>query len=278
MRIDSHQHFWHYSPDTHGWITDDMAVLKRNFLPPDLKEQFARHGIDGCVAVQASQSAQETEFLLDLATRYDFIRGVVGWVDLQSERLEERLTHYAQYDKLVGMRHAVQSEPDEHFLLRPEFLRGVNLLQEHDLTYDILIYERQLLATLQFVAQLPQARLVLDHIAKPKIAQQELSPWRENIRSLAEYPNVYCKLSGMVTEADWQQWQPDDINPYLDVVVEAFGPDRLMFGSDWPVCLLAASYLKVVELMDRYFASFSSDERAKIYGQNAIDFYQLPST
>ena len=277
MNIDSHQHFWHYSPDTHNWIEDDMAGLKRDFLPPDLKVQLNQNGIDGCVAVQASQSDQETKFLLDLADRYDFIRGVVGWVDLQSERLEEQLTYYAQSPKLVGMRHVVQGESDEHFLLRPEFLRGVKLLPQHNLTYDILIYERQLRVTLQFMEQLPDVRFVLNHIAKPRIAQHELSPWRENIQSLATHPNVHCKLSGMVTEADWQRWQPKDITPYLDVVIEAFGPDRLMFGSDWPVCLLAAPYREVVELVHQYLADFSSDEKAKIYGQNATDFYQLSS-
>ena len=277
MRIDSHQHFWHYSPSTHPWIGDEMAVLKRDFLPLDLKEQLDQIGIDGCVAVQASQSEQETVFLLDLAAQHDFIRGVVGWVDLQSEQLEDRLAHYTQWPKLVGVRHLVQDEPDEHFLLRPEFLRGLQLLQQYNLTYDLLIYERQLGAALQFVAQLPHARLVLDHIAKPKIAQHELSPWRESIQSLAEYPQVYCKLSGMVTEADWQAWQPEDIIPYLNVVTEAFGPDRLMFGSDWPVCLLAAPYQAVAKLIEEYFDKFSTDEKASIYGQNAIDFYQLSS-
>ena len=275
MKLDSHQHFWHYSPDTHDWITDDMAVLKRDFLPPDLQPLLEQNGFDGCVAVQASQSEQETDFLLNLADRYNFIRGVVGWVDLQDKQVEARLAHYAQFDKLVGMRHVVQSEADEHFLIRPDFLRGVALLQEYDLAYDLLVVERQLLASIQFVSQLPQTRIALDHIAKPKIAERELLPWKENIQSLAAYPNVYCKLSGMVTEADWAAWQPADIIPYLDVVVDAFGPNRLMFGSDWPVCLLAAPYRRVYTLIDQYLADFTEVERAKIYGQNAIDFYQL---
>ena len=275
MKIDSHQHFWQYSPSGHHWITDDMKVLKRNFMPPDLKEQLDQHNWDGCVAVQASSSEQETSFLLDLAGQYDFIRGVVGWVDLQDERLEERLAYYATYDKLVGIRHVVQDEPDAHFLLRPDFLRGVALLPQYNLTYDLLIYEHQLPVAHQFVSQLPQVRLVVDHIAKPSIARGELSPWRENIRALATHPNVYCKLSGMVTEADWQRWHPDDIIPYLDVVTEAFGPDRLMFGSDWPVCLLAASYSAVGEIIHQYFADFSPSEKAGINGKNAVDFYQL---
>lgn len=275
MRIDSHQHFWHYSPSDHDWITDDMEVLKRDFLPPDLKEQLNQQNFDGCVAVQASSTEQETEFLLNLAAQYDFVRGVVGWVDLQDERLEERLTYYTAYPKLVGVRHVVQSEPDEHFILRPAFLRGVQLLPQFNLTYDLLIYEHQLPVALEFVSRLPQVRLVVDHVAKPKIAQRELAPWKEYLKALAGYPNVYCKLSGMVTEADWQQWQYADLIPYLDVVTETFGPGRLMFGSDWPVCLLAASYQQVVEVIDRYFASFSPTEKAGIYGQNAANFYQL---
>ena len=278
MNIDSHQHFWRYSPDTHNWIGDDMAVLKRDFMPPDLEELLVQNGFEGCVVVQASSSEQETDFLLDLAHQYNFIRGVVGWVDLQSEQLEERLAHYTRFNRLVGMRHLVQDESDDQFLGRPKFLQGVKLLQQYDLTYDMLVYEQQLPATLQFVAQLPDVRLVVDHIAKPKIARQELSPWQENIRSLAKYPNVYCKLSGMVTEADWEQWRPEDITPYLDVVTDAFGIDRLMIGSDWPVCLLAAPYRAVIALVDQYFAGFSSDEKNKIYGQNATDFYQLSAT
>lgn len=278
MKVDSHQHFWQYSPDTHDWIGDDMAVLKRDFLPSDLKPLLDQNGIDGCIAVQASQSEQETEFLLRLASQHTFIRGVVGWVDLQDDKVEDRLAYYAPSEKLVGIRHIVQSEPDKHFLLRPNFLRGVSLLQQYNLSYDILIYEHQLPTALEFVKQLPHTRMVLDHIAKPNIAQGELSPWRENIQSLANYPNVYCKLSGMVTEAHWQQWQAEDIIPYLDIVTEAFGPGRLMIGSDWPVCLVAASYQEVLAVVDQYFANFSPDEKAKIYGQNAIDFYQLSST
>ena len=276
-RIDSHQHFWHYSSDTHSWISEDERAIRRDFLPNDLKPELDRHHIDGCVAVQASQSEQETKFLLDLAARYDFIFGVVGWVDLRSEHLEDRLVYYDQFPKLVGMRHIVQDEPDLNFLLRPEFVRGVRLLSAYHLTYDILIYENQLPIAAKFAAKLPETRLVLDHLAKPKIAKQERSAWQANIRSLAALPQVYCKLSGMVTEADWTHWQPDDLTPYLDTVVEAFGVDRLMYGSDWPVCLLAASYHKVIESIDQYFRSFSSEEREKIYGKNAINFYQLKS-
>ena len=277
VRIDSHQHFWRYSPATHDWITDEMKVLKRDYLPPDLKQELDANEVAGCVAVQAAQTEQETQFLLDQADAYPFVRGVVGWVDLQDAAVEERLAHWARHPKFVGVRHIVQSEADEHFLMRPAFLRGVRLLSKFDLTYDLLIQEDQLLVARSFVDELPTAKLVVDHLAKPKIAAHGLSPWQENIRALAERPNVYCKLSGMVTEADWHHWQPDDFAPYLDVVVEAFGTDRVMVGSDWPVCSLAASYTQVKEITDRYFASFTAAEQARVFGQNAIDFYQLSS-
>ena len=275
IRIDSHQHFWHYAPATHGWITDEMEVLKRDYLPADLKKELDNNAVAGCVSVQAAQTAQETQFLLDQADKHAFIRGVVGWVNLQDEAVEEQLAGWAQHPKFVGVRHIVQAETDEHFLLQPAFLRGVRLLSTLDLTYDLLIREDQLPAARSFVDQLPDAQLVVDHLAKPKIAAHERSPWKENIQALAERPNVHCKLSGLVTEADWSNWQPRDLFPYLDVVVEAFGTERVMVGSDWPVCRLAASYAQVNELMDQYFASFTEAEQARIFGQNAIDFYQL---
>ncbi len=275
IRIDSHQHFWHYAPATHGWITDEMEVLKQDYLPTDLKIELDANEVAGCVSVQAAQTEQETQFLLDQANKHAFIRGVVGWVDLQDEAVATRLEHWTSYPKFVGVRHIVQAETDEHFLLRPAFLRGVRLLSELNLTYDLLIHEGQLPVARSFVDQLPEAKLVIDHLAKPKIATHELSPWKENIQALAERPNVYCKLSGLVTEADWSNWQPSDLYPYLDVVVEAFGTERVMVGSDWPVCLLAASYAQVKELMDQYFASFTAAEQARVYGENTIDFYQL---
>ena len=274
-KIDSHQHFWQYSSDTHGWINDKMDALKRGFLPPDLQPLLAENEIAGCVAVQANQTEQETTFLLSLADQYDFIKGVVGWVDLQDYNIKHHLERWANHPKLVGIRHQVQDEPDEQFLLRPEFLRGVKALRKFDLTYDLLITEQQLPTALSFAAYLPDVKIVLDHLAKPHIAQHKLSPWQENIQSLAQYPNVYCKLSGMVTEADWQQWSYEDLAPYLDVVVDAFGTNRLMFGSDWPVCKLAGTYAEVISVINRYFDSFSKEEQAKIFGTNAIDFYQL---
>ncbi len=277
VRIDSHQHFWHYASATHGWITDEMKVLQRDYLPADLKKTLDTNAVAGCVSVQAAQTEQENQFLLDQADKHAFIRGVVGWVDLQDEAVKEQLAGWAQHPKFVGVRHIIQDEADDHFLARPAFLRGVRLLSEFNLTYDLLIREDQLPAARSFVDQLPDAQLVVDHLAKPRIAAHELSPWKENIQALAERPNVHCKLSGLVTEADWSNWQPSDLYPYLDVVVEAFGAERVMVGSDWPVCLLAASYARVQAAMDQYFASFTTAEQTRVFGQNAIDFYQLSS-
>lgn len=275
IKIDAHQHFWKYDPKRFAWINDSMSVLKQDFLPPDLKEEMDKSGFDGCVAVQASQSEEETDFLLKLAAEYDYIKGVVGWVDLCDINVKSRLQHYAQEKKLCGIRHVVQDEPDDYFLLRPDFMKGVKMLPEFNLTYDILIFEKHLPVALQFVGYMPECRFVLDHIAKPRIATGVLTPWDDNMRSLAEYPNVYCKLSGMLTEADWKNWKADDLHAYLDVAMEAFGSDRLMIGSDWPVCRLAASYQEVMGLVEDYIGRLSADEQARILGQNAIDFYQL---
>ncbi|WP_367281458.1 amidohydrolase family protein [Porifericola rhodea] len=275
IKIDAHQHFWKYDPKRFAWINDSMSVLKQDFLPPDLKEEMDKSGFDGCVAVQASQSEEETDFLLKLAAEYDYIKGVVGWVDLCDINVRSRLQHYAHEKKLCGIRHVVQDEPDDYFLLRPDFMKGVKMLPEFNLTYDILIFEKHLPVALQFVGYMPECRFVLDHIAKPRIAAGVLTPWDDNMRSLAEYPNVYCKLSGMLTEADWKNWKADDLHAYLDVAMEAFGSDRLMIGSDWPVCRLAASYQEVMGLVEDYIGRLSADEQARILGQNAIDFYQL---
>lgn len=275
IKIDAHQHFWHYSPETHPWITDQLSILKKDYLPADLEPLLAANGFAGCVVVQASQTEAETEILLRLAEKNEFIKGVVGWVDLQDFNVKHHLKKWANHPKLCGFRHIVHDEPDEQFLLRPEFLRGVKALKAFNLTYDILIFERHLPATLQFVSYLPDLKLVVDHIAKPKIATREISPWKENIQSLAKYPNVYCKISGMVTEANLQNWKEEDFRPYLDIVTEAFGPDRLMIGSDWPVCLLGGSYENVMAIAENYFQSFSDAEKEKIFGRNAINFYNL---
>jgi len=275
IRIDAHQHFWKYDPQTLPWISEEMEILQKNYLPPDLKTELDQSGIDGCVAVQAAQSEEETRFLLRLADEYHFIQGVVGWVDLRDYNVKSRLAHFARHPKMKGVRHIVQDEQDDMFLLDPDFMRGVRLLPELDLTYDILIYERHLPVALQFVSFLSDCRMVVDHLAKPVISQKKMSPWQENIRSLGQYPQVYCKLSGMVTEAQPDRWKVDDFTAYLDVVFEAFGTEKLMFGSDWPVCKLAAEYQQVVEVLNRYMEQFTEEEKRRVYGQNAVDFYNL---
>jgi L-fuconolactonase len=275
MRVDSHQHFWHYDPIRDSWITDEMAVLKRDFLPADLLPELRVNGIDVCVAVQADQSENETRFLLDLAEKDREIAGVVGWVNLLDEKVEERLGHFSQFRKLRGFRHIVQAEPDDRFLMGKEFLRGVGMLSRFGFTYDILIYARHLPIANQFVQQFPNQKFVLDHIAKPQIKARELDGWSRGIRAIAENPNVWCKVSGLVTEADWKHWKPEDFRPYLDVVFAAFGSDRLMFGSDWPVCLLGGNYRTVKAIVDDYTQSFSAADKEKIFGGNAVRFYGL---
>jgi len=273
--IDAHQHFWQYDPDRHSWLTEEMASLRRDFMPPDLKPLLDKNGVDGCVAVQADQTERETKFLLELANQYDFIKGVVGWLDLQADNLEERLQRFHQHKFLKGLRHIVQDEPDDRFLLRPDFLRGVKLLQEFELTYDILIYARHLPVAVEFASKFPDQPFVLDHIAKPEIKNQKIDAWEQGIRELAKHPEMYCKISGMVTEADWESWQPEDLQPYLDVVFDAFGPDRLIFGSDWPMCTLASSYKQVLDIVKNYIQRYPKEDQEKIMGKNVKQFYNL---
>ena len=275
MRIDAHQHFWMYSEREYGWIDDSMAALRRDFLPADLKPELERNGFQGCVAVQARQTLEETRWLLELAEHAPFILGVVGWVDLRSPRLQFELESLAVNPKLVGVRHIVQSEPDERFLLQPDFLRGIAMLEEFDLAYDILIYTRHLPVAAEFVTKFPRQRFVLDHLAKPPIKSRAIDVWARGIQGLAAFSNVYCKVSGLVTEADWQAWKPEDIRPYLDLVFECFGPSRLMTGSDWPVCTVAGSYSRVMNLTKDYLGKYAEKERNAVLGENAATFWRL---
>lgn len=275
MRIDSHQHFWRYNPADYGWITDAMLPLQRDFLPPDLKPLLDEIGFDGSIAVQACHSVDETRWLLDLAQQHGFIRGVVGWVDLCSLGAPRQLEQLATHGKLVGIRHIVQSEPDDQFLLRPDFCRGIALLSDFNLAYDILVYPRQLRAAASFARQFPNQRFVLDHIAKPQIADRLLTPWDHDVRALAELPNVCCKLSGMVTEARWSQWTRDDFRPYLDAILEAFSPSRLMIGSDWPVCTLSADYRSTMDIVMDFIKELSFAEQSAILGDTCAEFYRL---
>lgn len=275
MRIDAHQHFWKFDPVRDAWITPDMQVIRRDFFPEDLQPILQQHNIDGCVAVQADQSESETDFLLELANRHPFIRGVVGWIDLCADDLEHRLQRYSGQAKLKGFRHIVQAEPDPQFTDRPKFRRGVRTLYRFGYTYDILIYQHQLPMALRLVEHCADQPLVVDHIAKPLIRKGDWKEWADGMRALAKFPNVMCKVSGMVTEANWQGWKPEDFRVYLDVVTEAFGSDRLMYGSDWPVCLLAADYARQLEIVSGYFGNFSQEEQAAVFGGNAVQFYRL---
>ncbi|HKQ87835.1 MAG TPA: amidohydrolase family protein [Candidatus Acidoferrales bacterium] len=275
MKIDAHQHFWQYDAQRDGWITDEMSVLKRDFLPSDLLPELSANGIDGTIAVQADQSEREMQFLLELAEQNSAILGVVGWVDLRSPSLADRLEHFAPFEKLCGFRHVVQAEPDDRFMLREDFQRGIGMLADFGFTYDILIYPRQLPAAIELVQKFPKQPFIIDHLAKPEIKGARISEWAGQMRTIAQSPNVYCKVSGIVTEADWRTWRAEEFRPYLDVVFGAFGVDRLIFGSDWPVCLLAGTYSRVKQLIVDYLADFPESDRAKIFGANAVHFYGL---
>ena len=274
-RIDAHQHFWRYDPIEYGWIDDAMPALRRDFLPGDLAREMSRAGLDACVAVQARQTIDETRWLLGLADAHPFIAGVVGWVDLQSPDVRRDLERLRGHHKLVGVRHIAQSEPDDRFLVGPAFVRGVALLWEFDLAYDILVYRRQLPAAAELAGRLPQQRFVLDHLGKPDIRGREQAQWARDLGAVARHANVYAKLSGLVTEADWQQWTAADIRPYLDVAFDCFGPDRLMIGSDWPVCTLAADYQRTLSVVTEYLAARPSHERDAVLGGNAAKFWNL---
>ena len=274
MKLDSHQHFWKYSPQQHNWIDDSMVSLKRDFLPNDLEPHLIENKIEACVVVQADQSEKETEFLLELATQYEFIKGVVGWVDLRAKNVEERLQFYSQNQYFKGVRHIVQSEKQD-FLLDPAFQNGIGKLGNLNLTYDLLIYSHQIEAAIKLVSQFPNQKFVLDHLAKPNIKNGKIDPWKNQIQRLAQFSNVSCKISGMVTEADHSQWKPSDFIPYLDIVFDAFGENRILFGLDWPVCLLAASYQEVYQLITDYTANFSLEQRDKLFGANAERFYNI---
>lgn len=275
MKIDSHQHFWRYEARLHAWITEEVFILRGSFLASYLLPKLQANGVEGCIAVQAAQTEEETMFLLGLADQYSQIKGVVGWADISAPDFVERLEYFTRFKKLRGFRHIVQSEPDDRFLLLEDFCRGIGNLQSFDFTYDILIYPKQLESAIEFAEKFPGQRFVLGHLAKPSVRTGEIQPWAKNLRLLATNTNVFCKLSGLVTEADWNNWRAPDFLPYLDVGFDAFGPDRLMFGSDWPVCLLAASYQQVASLIADYVRNLPLAQREAILGRNAISFYGL---
>ena len=276
MTLDAHQHFWQFDPTRDAWISENMGVLRRDFLPADLAPLLHQNGMDACVAVQADQSETETRFLLELAAQNNFIKAVVGWVDLRADDIERRLGYWSQFPLLRGFRHILQGEKPG-FMLDPAFLRGIGALGKKGFTYDILVFPRHLRTVWQFLQNFENQKFILDHIAKPYIRRGLIAQWKRDIRALSRHPNLWCKVSGLVTEADWQGWKPGDFKPYLDVVFEAFGSERVVYGSDWPVCLLAAGYKEQKALLENYLKTFSPTEQAAFWGENGLKFYSIPS-
>jgi L-fuconolactonase len=274
-RIDAHHHLWRYTAEEYGWIDERMSVLRRDFLPQDLKPLLDGARMDGALAVQARQTLEETKWLLGLAEENPWMRGVVGWAPVASPEFPEVLAGLRENPRLKGLRHVVQDEPDEEFILGEAFNRGIRAMRGTGLVYDVLIYARHLPQAIRFVDRHPEQAFVLDHCAKPRIASREMEPWRTQIRELARRPHVCCKVSGLVTEAEWGRWTPDDLRPYFEVVLEAFGAERLMFGSDWPVALLASGYQRWVETVEAWTAGLTEMEREGIWGGNAVRVYGL---
>jgi L-fuconolactonase len=276
LKIDSHQHFWKYDPVRDNWITEDMSIIRRDFMPNDLFPILQRNGIDGSVLVQTCHMEEDNRFMLQLAQENNFIKGVVGWTNLQSLQVEDKLKYFHDHHpKMKGFRHVLQADPDDQLMLRDSFKRGISLLNKYNFTYDILIYPRHLKYAAQLAAEFPDQKFVIDHIAKPHIKTKEIDGWKSDIRALAEHENVYCKVSGMLTEADWYAWRTDDFTPYLDVVFNAFSSSRVMYGSDWPVCMLAGGYNRALEILEIYTSELSQYEQDQFFGGNAIEFYNL---
>lgn len=273
MIIDSHVHFWKYDKKRDAWMKD-MKILQQDYLPGTLAATFKRNDIDGCVVVQADQSELETRFLVELSKTYPIIRGVVGWIDLRADNIEDRLRYFSQYSIIKGYRHVVQGEPND-FLYGENFQRGVRALQLYNYTYDVLIYHHQLRPAVDFISRFQDQRFVIDHCAKPDIKNKKINDWKDLIGELGRHPNVYCKLSGLFTEANWKEWSAGDFYPYLDAVFKAFGSERLMFGSDWPVMLAAGIYVQWKSLLEKYMEGFPEEDKQKIFGQNATGFYNL---
>jgi L-fuconolactonase len=273
--IDTHHHFWKYSAAEYGWINDEMKTIRRDFLPADLKKTLDGAGVSGAISVQARTTVEESDWLLSMAEKHDFLRGVVGWVPLTESDVEKHLERLATHKKFKGVRHVIQGEPDDNYILRPDFNAGIKKLLKYKLRYDILIFERHLKPSIRFVDQHPNQMFILDHVAKPKIKERILSPWREDMIELGKRPNVYCKISGMITEADWTKWSSADLAPYLDTALQAFGPKRLLFGSDWPVMLVAGQYKPWVDLVKQTIKRYSAAEQEQILSKNAIEAYGL---
>lgn len=275
MMIDSHHHLWIYKPKDYGWVDDSMSVLKHDYLPEDLALELENSRISGTVVIQARQILEETRWLLELADENSFIKGVVGWLDLRSPDLEQQLLKFATHPKLVGVRHVIHDEADDDFMLHPDFIQGIAKLVDYDLVYDLLLFPRHLERAIKLVDSFPRQRFVLDHLGKPPINAGIMEPWKSDIGRLAAFPNVWCKLSGMVNEADHKHWQYKDLLPYMEVAWDSFGPERIMLGSDWPVCRLAGEYNEVINIVPKFIESLNCKDQEKILYQNAIDCYKL---
>ena len=275
MRLDAHQHFWNYHPARHAWMDERMQVIRRNFMPDDLAPELEAAGMEGCVTVQVDETEDETRFMLELARRNNIIKAVVGWTDFCAPDISDRLAHWKQEPMLKGFRTITQGQPDERYLTNRAYIDGIRHLAALGFTYDLLVYHDQLPSLIRFTERYPDQPFILDHIAKPAITAGEIRAWKEHMKILSRHPYTYCKLSGMITEADWEHWRYDDIAPYLEIAGEYFGVDRLCFGTDWPVCLLAGSYQAVKGVIDRFLGQVPEADREKIWGDNARKFYNI---
>ena len=276
--VDSHQHFWQVGRFDYPWMSSDVEVLYRDYLPPALEPILKQNGVAQTVLVQASNSVEETRWMLKLADDYPFIAGVVGWVDLMSdEATRHQLEELTAHPKFKGVRHLVESEPSDDWLSQPQVLSGLRQLSRYGISYDLLVHTRHLKHVKTVAENCPELRLVIDHMAKPPVAGGEMDEWKREIREAANFPNIFCKLSGLVTEANWSEWQTEDLRPFVDYALEIFGPGRLMYGSDYPVCLLAASYERVLESFDSLLTALDDDDKSRIFGKNATQFYRLSS-
>jgi L-fuconolactonase len=275
LKVDTHQHFWKYNPVKHSWINEEMAVIRKDFMPDDLQPILKNAGLSGCIAVQADEDEAENDFLLSLAKNNNFIRGVVGWADFLADDISERLAYYNDFKIIKGFRYILQDKNQRDLMLSKEFLKGIQAMKAYDFVYELLIFPDQLAYAEQLVTQFPNQVFILDHLAKPMIKAGEIKQWKTAIIALAKHENVYCKVSGMVTEADWKNWNYADLSPYMDVVFSSFGIDRLMFGSDWPVCNLATDYQKVMDVVETQVNSLTINEQEKFWSLNATKCYQL---
>lgn len=275
MRIDSHQHFWQFNSTKHFWIDESMQAIRKSFSPNDLQKEIVSVGIEGTIAVQADETEKENSYLLNLSDENDFVKAIVGWIDLKALDAIERMQYWKKYEKIKGFRCIMQGQEDSSYLTNKDFLENIKKLAPYGYTYDLLVYHHQFPSLIKFVEKLPDNRLILDHLGKPDIKNKNIKDWKANLKILAQHPSIYCKLSGMITEADYGRWTYEDLKPYLEAAAEYFGVDRICFGTDWPVCLLAGSYTQVYEIIDKFSNQLSTDEKNKLLGLNSMKFYTI---